>query len=62
MKDEIGDAPLAIASGVDIDNISSYAGSVDESLVSTSVETSKGSGRFDREKLKALIAKAHELG
>lgn len=61
MKAAIGDQPLAVASGVDITNIASYTGNLDQLLVASSVETEPGSGIFDTSKLKDLIDAAHEL-
>jgi predicted TIM-barrel enzyme len=61
MKEAIDDKPLAVASGISIDNIVNYKGSVDEILASSSIETNPGSGKFDLEKLEALIKAAHSL-
>lgn len=58
---EGGEGLLALASGVDIDNIADFQGSVDEVLVASSVETEKGSGIFDEAKLRDLIQAAREL-
>lgn len=51
--------PLAIASGVDAENMPLYADVVDEVLVATSIETEPYSGVFDRDKLNDLIQIAH---
>lgn len=61
MKQTIGEAPLAIASGVSVDNLHEYAGAVDQLLVSTSVEVEPYSGIFEPAKLKELIEAAHQL-
>lgn len=61
MKAAIGDQPLAIASGVGLENIHNYAGMFDQLLVATSVEVVPMSGIFDPRKLKDLIDVAHEL-
>ena len=61
MKEEIGDQPLAVASGISINNIEKYAGCVDEVLVASSIETAKYSGIFNKYELTALIEKAHSL-
>ncbi|QHN42521.1 hypothetical protein GII36_01495 [Candidatus Mycosynbacter amalyticus] len=58
---ESGEGLLALASGIDIDNIADFEGSVDEVLVASSVETEKGSGIFDEAKLRDLIQAAHKL-
>lgn len=60
MKEALGEQPLAIASGVDIDNLAEFKGHFDQLLVASSVETSPGSGEFDQVKLEALIEAAHE--
>ena len=60
MKAAIGPQRLAIASGIDASNIELYRHSLDEVLVSTSVETSPQSGIFDPGKLAELIASAHQ--
>jgi len=56
MKEAIGDFPLAIASGVDPENILSFADYVDYVLVATGV--SKSFTEIDPEKLKKLTALA----
>lgn len=61
MKQAIAEKPLAVASGISLENIADYAGSLDKLLVSTSIETFKSSGIFDQVKLRELIAAAHEL-
>jgi predicted TIM-barrel enzyme len=60
MKTTVGDT-LAVASGISYENIRDYAGLVDETLVASSVETAPYSGIFDRSKLEAFIAAAHDL-
>lgn len=61
MKRAIGGQPLAVASGVDIDNLPDYGGNIDQLLVASSIETVKGSGIFDEAKLRDLIQLAHKL-
>lgn len=51
--------PLAIASGMAVDDIEAFQGVVDEILVASSVETGLYSGVFDKRKLHALIDSAH---
>lgn len=53
--------PLAVASGIDSNNIGNFEGIVDEVLVSSSVETTPFSGIFDAKKLKLFIELAHNL-
>ena len=53
--------PLAIASGVNADNVGDYAGWADQILVASSVETALGSGVFDQMKLRDLIQTVHEM-
>lgn len=60
MKAAIGNNALALASGVDANNINSYKPYVDYVLVSTSVEVEPYSGIFDPARLKELIDLAHE--
>lgn len=55
------DKPLAVASGISLENIADYEGIVDEILAASSVETESYSGVFDPVKLRALIAAAHSL-
>lgn len=52
---------VAIASGVDSDNIEDYQGLVDEILVASSIETTPGSGVFDMGKLQNLVSLAQRL-
>lgn len=52
--------PLAVASGISLENIDEYKGIVDEVLVASSVETEPYSGVFDQERLAAFIRRAHE--
>lgn len=59
MKDEAR-GPLAVASGISIENIDEYRGIVDEVLVASSVETEPYSGVFDPDKLSAFIQRAHQ--
>ncbi len=61
MKLVLGDRQLAVASGVDIHNVSSYEGYLDEVLVASSVETHPYSGKFVPEKIKALANEVHRL-
>lgn len=51
---------LAVASGVSPDNVSNLS-SADQVLVSTSIETFKGSGVFDMDELRRMIDAAHSL-
>lgn len=60
MKAAIGDAPLAVASGIDAHNYWLYVGAVDKILVASSVETKRYSGEFDTKKLGEFIALVHE--
>jgi predicted TIM-barrel enzyme len=57
MKGYLGDHPLAIASGIDADNVESFLPYVDCFLVSTSV--SKSFSEFDFDKLIELADKVH---
>lgn len=52
---------LAVASGIDVENISRYHGTVDEILAASSIETESYSGIFDQSKLHDLIEAAHDL-
>ena len=61
MKEVIGNKPLAVASGLSAENIRQYEGIVNEAMVSTSIETYHGSGRFNVLKLDELIKIAHDL-
>ena len=61
MKQAVGTQPLAVASGIDVGNVSGFNGSVDEVLASSSIETAKYSGVFDPAKLEELIAAVHDL-
>lgn len=61
MKKATSPKPLAVASGISIDNIEGYAGSFDQLLVSTSIEEEPYSGIFNEKRLKELIDKAHQL-
>lgn len=60
MKEVIDGQELALASGVDIDNIASYKPYVDSALVASSVETRSYSGEYDLPKLYDLVQAAHE--
>ncbi|MFT4186965.1 MAG: hypothetical protein QM621_00110 [Aeromicrobium sp.] len=60
MKDALGDRPLAVASGVSLDNLADYGDSIDEVLVASSVETEPYSGVFDPAALADLIAAVHK--
>lgn len=51
--------PVAIASGIDADNVANYAPFASEILAASSVETHPYSGIFDRTKLGDLISAAH---
>lgn len=61
MKEAIGEQPLAVASGIDTDNISQFKNGVDQVLIASSVETTPYSGIFDRDKLQAFIDSARSL-
>ena len=61
MKRAIGEQQLAVASGIDVANIAEYAGSLDQVLVASSVETIPYSGIFDQDKFSEFIAAAHQL-
>jgi len=61
MKQSAENKPLVVASGISIDNIEKFDGIVDQVLVSSSIETYPGSGKFEKSKLKALIEVAHSL-
>ena len=61
VKTAAGATPVAVASGISIENLHDYAGAVDEILVASSVETHPYSGIFDRDKLGAFIEAAHNL-
>lgn len=60
MKHAIG-KPLAVASGIGPDNIHGYAGTVDQILVASSVETQPYSGIFDVAMLAEFITIAHDI-
>lgn len=59
MRAAAGGKPVAVASGVGIDNYARYTPVVDQVLVATSVETHPYSGLFDPAKLAALAAAIH---
>ena len=61
VKQAAGDKPVAVASGISIENIVDIAHSVDFVLISTSIETHPGSGIFNKEKLNAVIEVAHSI-
>ena len=61
MKEAISPKPLAVASGISIDNIGAYSGSFDQLLVSTSIEEEPYSGIFNEQRLKELVDIAHKL-
>lgn len=65
MKAASGMKPLAVASGISLENMEEYVGPdgalIDEILVASSVETKPYSGIFDLAKLEAFIDKAHGL-
>lgn len=54
-------AKLAIASGVDLDNVERHSRLVDYILVSSSVETYQYSGEFDEQALSELIGRDAEV-
>ena len=60
MKQEIGDQPLALASGVDVNNIHLYK-AADIILVSSSIETHPQSGELNGPVLEELIDAASAL-
>lgn len=60
MKEAANGKPVAVASGIDISNIESFSGVVDEVLVASSVETHPGSGVFNAPILKDFIEIAHQ--
>ncbi len=60
MKEAIGNTPLALASGVSVDNIASYKG-VSYVLAASSVETGPYSGIYIPSKLHDLVQAAHEV-
>jgi uncharacterized protein len=59
MKSAIGDYPLAVASGLDPENISSYVDYLEYGLVATGI--SKNFHELDQEKLRLIIHKASNL-
>lgn len=61
MKAASGDTPLAVASGVSLENIAEYEGVIDEILVASSIETRPYSGIFNQAALEALVDRAHRL-
>jgi len=56
MRASVGDAPLAVASGIDPDNVADLGGYVDWILVSTGV--SRDFHEFDPERLSLLVGRA----
>lgn len=60
MKGAIGTKELALASGIDIENIDSFRPYVDTAIVASSVETGHYSGVFDLPKLHDLVQAAHQ--
>lgn len=60
MKQAIGDQPLALASGVDVNNIHLYK-DADIILVSSSIETHPQSGELNGPVLEELIDAASAL-
>ena len=58
---EVIDKPLAVASGVSLQNIGDYGNNIDEVLVASSVETVPYSGIFDKSKLVEFIDTAKSL-
>ena len=61
MKKAIVPQKLAVASGIDTDNVKDYAGNVDEILVASSIETHPYSGVFDVEKLEQFVKAARDI-
>ncbi len=61
MKAAIGNQDLAVASGVDVDNITSFGNSIDELLVASSIETYRYSGIFNLDRLRALVEAVHAI-
>jgi predicted TIM-barrel enzyme len=61
IKAAAGDKPVAVASGISAENIGDFTGSVDQVLVSTSIETAPYSGIFDKAKLQKIIWLAHRI-
>ncbi len=55
MKAAVGDHPIAVASGVNPDNVADY-GMADAYLVASSIETYSMSGEFDAIKLGQMVA------
>lgn len=60
MKEVAGSKPLAVASGISVENIADYTGLIDQLLVSSSVETRPYSGIFNPKSLEALVKEAKE--
>jgi len=60
VADRVG-KPLAVASGISLENITEYDGLIDQVLMATSIETRKGSGEFDEKRLRDSIQATHEL-
>jgi hypothetical protein len=60
MKHAIGEQELAVASGIDINNIADFKGNVDIVLIASSLETKPYSGVFVPEKVKAFIDAAKD--
>ncbi len=66
MKAAAGSKPLAVASGISLDNMKDYVNKdgsplIDEILVASSVETAPSSGLFDQATLQAFIKQARNL-
>jgi predicted TIM-barrel enzyme len=61
MKQAIGDKKLAVASGIDSQNIANYRGSIDQLLVATSIETEPYSGIFIPAEVVRLIDAANSV-
>lgn len=61
MKGVLGAQPLAVASGIGVDNIADFAGTIDQLLVSSSIETKPYSGIFKQDALEELLQVAKEV-
>ncbi len=59
MRRAIGSKPLAIASGLSVENLSLYKDVADIFLVASSIETSQYSGVFDKTVINKFISLAH---
>lgn len=61
MKKAAKDKELAVASGIDIDNVDKYGHDIDKVLIASGLETRPYSGRFIPEKVRQFIKKAKNL-